>query len=126
MNNAEQYLQMAARWSQSSKESAITLNNLGTLSYIKLGQSLKEDSDIADFKSITNRDLLYFCRKCITHRPILTAPRLNLLNDAINYWEEAIEESTTDRDDVATNSPQQVPRDMNRNHICTCYMNLTF
>ena len=113
MNDAEQYLQMAARWSQSPKESAITLNNLGTLSYMKLGHALREKNET---KNITNRDLLYFSKKCIIDRPILSNIQLNLLNDAINYWEEAVEESSADKD--AVNNSQQVQRGEEKTYSC--------
>ena len=96
---------MAARWSQSPRECAMTLNNLGTLSYMKLGQALYGKSDT---KSITKRDLLYFSKKCTTDRPILSDIQLNLLNDAINYWEEAVEESSADKN--SENNSQQVQR----------------
>ena len=128
--DAEQYLQMAARWSQSYKENAIALNNLGTLSFMKLGLSFNEINqnkiqnenknlgqnlnnnlnnnlnENDDYKNIIHRDLLYFSKKSETHNPILTATQLNLLNESINYWEEAIEEATTDKDMSVT--PQQV------------------
>ena len=128
--DAEQYLQMAARWSQSYKENAIALNNLGTLSFMKLGLSFNEINqnkiqnenknlgqnlnnnlnnnlnENDDYKNIIHRDLLYFSKKSETHNPILTVTQLNLLNESINYWEEAIEEATTDKDMSVT--PQQV------------------
>ena len=128
--DAEQYLQMAARWSQSYKENAIALNNLGTLSFMKLGLSFNEINqnknssqnsnkneklngsinenlnENDDYNKIIHRDLLHFSKKSETHNPILTVTQLNLLNESINYWEEAIEEATTDKDMSVT--PQQV------------------
>ena len=107
MNDAEQYLQMAARWSQSSKESAIALNNLGTFSWLRLGQSMAEGS-ATDYEHFLSRDLLYFSQKSQSGSPILTEQQVQLLNEALNYWEEAIEECTSDTEN-STNAQQVRP-----------------
>lgn len=113
MDDAEQFLQMAARWSQTPAQNAVALNNLGTLSWTRLGMSITEKGDSSYGVSFNHRDSSYFNNKCQTAvRPegakgvLLTASELLLLNEALNYWEEAAEECTKEEDD--SSNAQQV------------------
>ena len=90
-DGAEQYLQMAARWSQTSSDSATALNNLGTLSWMKLGSSLSLRGENSNLKQFMERDLLHFSkiRKGSstvegTKRDILSSSELLLLQEALN------------------------------------------
>ena len=103
-DGAEQYLQMAARWSQTSTDSATALNNLGTLSWMKLGDSLSLREENSDTEQYMQRNLLHFSKKAAgngavegTKKGILSKSELLLLSEALNYWEEAAEECTSDK-----------------------------
>lgn len=61
IDEAEQYLQMAARWSQTSKDSMIALNNLGVMCWFQLGLSLTQNQGNIEEKCFLTRDLLHFC-----------------------------------------------------------------
>jgi hypothetical protein len=113
-DEAEQYLQMAARWSQTSTDSATALNNLGTLSWMRLGNSLSSREDDSDAEQFMKRNLLHFSKKAAgtgivegTKKGVLSKSELLLLSEALNYWEEAAEECTSDKHN--SNNAQQVP-----------------
>lgn len=112
MDDAEQFLQMAARWSQTPAQNAVALNNLGTLSWARLGMSMSGRED-PSYVRLIHRDSSYFNNKCQTavraegaKGVLLTASELLLLNEALNYWEEAAEECTSEKDD--SSNAQQV------------------
>lgn len=113
MDDAEQFLQMAARWSQTPAQNAVALNNLGTLSWTRLGISIAERSLPSDGVSFVHRDSSYFNNKCQTAvreegaKGVLLSPsELLLLQEALNYWEEAAEECTNEKDE--SSNAQQV------------------
>jgi hypothetical protein len=113
MDDAEQFLQMAARWSLNPAQNAVALNNLGTLSWTRLGMSLSEREEPSDGISFMRRDSSYFNNKCQSavraegaKGVLLTASELLLLQEALNYWEEAAEECTNEKDDLS--NAQQV------------------
>lgn len=112
-DGAEQYLQMAARWSQTSTDSATALNNLGTLSWMKLGNSLSLREGNSDTEQFMQRNLLHFSKKAAgtatvhgTKKGVLSKSELLLLSEALNYWEDAAEECTSDKHD--NSNAQQV------------------
>ena len=122
MDEAEQFLQMAARWSQTPAQNAVALNNLGTLSWTRLGMSISEREMPSDGISFMLRDSSYFDKKCQTavraagaKGVLLTASELLLLQEALNYWEEAAEECTNEKDESF--NAQQVKR-------CTNVLNI--
>lgn len=107
ISESEQYLQMAARWSQSPEESVVTLNNLGTLSWVKLSLALglKEDKNV--IAHFSTRDLLYFATKESLDKGVLLNDNdYSLLQEAISYWEDAVYEATSDRHGSNTNAQQ--------------------
>jgi hypothetical protein len=118
---AQEQLQLAARWSQTPKDHIVALNNLGAVHWHQLSDvseeaGLEGEAARERARRLMQRDLLYFSPdiknyprypkgavvpvKYSSRARVLSAAQLSIVREALAYWDDAIEEATKAGDDT--------------------------